>query len=118
MYVISYGGKSSHNMQLTEFGIPTSINIWRYAPDTIILEMRSEVTVTVIWICYVTLHHPKMHPHAKFMIPTLNNIEDMLRTRIILETKSKSQWPQMHPHTKFGIPTSNNVRDMLRTLLF
>ena len=48
MYVISYGGTSSHNMQLTEFGIPTSINIGRYAPDTIILEMRSEVTVTVI----------------------------------------------------------------------
>ena len=68
MYVISYGGTSSHNMQLTEFGIPTE----RYAPDTIILEMRSEVTVTVIWICYVTLHHPKMHPHTKFMIPTLN----------------------------------------------
>ena len=82
MYVISYGGTSSHNMRLTEFGIPTSINIGRYAPDTIILEMRSEVTVTVIWICYVTLHHPKMHPHAKFMIPTLNNIEDMLRTRL------------------------------------
>ena len=48
MYVISYGGTSSHNMQLTEFGIPTSINIGRYAPDTIILEIRSEVTVTVI----------------------------------------------------------------------
>ena len=48
MNVISYGGTSSHNMQLTEFGIPTSINIGRYAPDTIILEMRSEVTVTVI----------------------------------------------------------------------
>ena len=25
MYVIPYGGTSSHNMQLTEFGIPTSI---------------------------------------------------------------------------------------------
>ena len=48
MYVILYGGTSSHNMQLTEFGISTSINIGRYAPDTIILEMRSEVTVTVI----------------------------------------------------------------------
>ena len=47
MYVILYGGTSSHNMQLTEFGIPTSINIGRYALDTIILEMRSEVTVTV-----------------------------------------------------------------------
>ena len=46
MYVISYGGTSSHNMQLTEFGIPTSINFGRYAPDTIILEMRSEVTVS------------------------------------------------------------------------
>ena len=74
MYMISYGGTSSHNMQLTEF--------WISAPDTIILEMRSEVTVIVIWICYVTLHHPKMRPHAKFMIPTLNNIEDMLRTRL------------------------------------
>ena len=40
MYMISYGGTSSHNMQLTEF--------WISAPDTIILEMRSEVTVIVI----------------------------------------------------------------------
>ena len=47
------------------------------------LETRSEVkfkvTVTQLW--YVTLLHPKMHPHTKFEIPTSNNIRDMLRTR-------------------------------------
>ena len=55
----------------------------RYAPDSMqFLETRSEVkfkvTVTQLW--YRTLSHPKMHPHTKFEIPTLNNIGDMLRT--------------------------------------
>ena len=30
---------------------------------------------------YVTLRHPKMHPHTKFGIPTSKNIGDMDRTR-------------------------------------
>ena len=69
----------------TKFGIPTSKNIGRYAPDSMqFLETRSEVkfnvTVTQLW--YATLHHPKMHPHTKFEIPTSNNIRDMLRTRL------------------------------------
>ena len=56
----------------------------RYAPDSMqFLETRSEVkfkdTVTQLW--YVTLLHPKMHPHTKFEIPTSNNIRDMLWTR-------------------------------------
>ena len=57
----------------------------RYAPGSMqFLETRSEVkfkvTVTQLW--YVTLGHPKMHPHTKFEIPTSNNIRDMLRTRL------------------------------------
>ena len=57
----------------------------RYAPDSMqFLETRSEVkfkvTVTQLW--YVTLCHPMMHPHTKFEIPILNNIRDMLRTRL------------------------------------
>ena len=47
------------------------------------LETRSEVkfkvTLTILW--YATLRHPKMHPHTKFEIPTLNNIRDMLGTQ-------------------------------------
>ena len=50
-----------------------------YAPDSMqFLETRSEVklkvTVTQLW----SLRHPKMHPHTKFEIPTLNNVRDML----------------------------------------
>ena len=59
----------------TKFEIPT------YAPDTIILKTRSEVTVTVTRKLYATLRHPKMYPHTKFGIPTSKNIGDMDRTR-------------------------------------
>ena len=65
----------------------------RYAPDTkrdvrtdglyITIKTKSEVkvkvTVTQKW--YVTLRHPKMHPHTKFGIPTSKNIGDMHRTQ-------------------------------------
>ena len=104
----------------------------RYAPDSMqFLETRSEVKfkVTVIQLWYVTLLHPKMHPHTKFEIPTSNNIRDMLRTRFFKKTRSEvkakvtvtRKWyatlrhPKMYPHTKFGIPNSKNIRDMLRT---
>ena len=43
-----------------------------------ILETRSEVKVTQGW--YATICHPKMHAHTKCVIPTSNNIGDMLRT--------------------------------------
>ena len=39
----------------------------RYAPDTIIVEIRSK---SQNW--YMTLCHPKMQPHTKFGIPTWN----------------------------------------------
>ena len=86
---------------------------------------------------YVTLRHPKMHPHIKFGIPTLKNIGDMHRTRggtdgrtdghcdyykkakvkvpVIRKWYATLCHPKMHPHTKFGIPTSKNVGDMHRT---
>ena len=68
----------------------------RYATDTIILDMRSQVKVTVIQIWCVTHCHPKMHPYTKFCIPTSNYVEDMLRTRLFLKLgqRSRSQWPQ------------------------
>ena len=54
-----------------------------YAPDSMqILEIRSEVKVTVTQGWYVTLRHPKMHAHTKLWIPTPNIIRDVLRTRI------------------------------------
>ena len=53
------------------------------------LETRSEVkfkvTVTKLW--YVT-HHPKLHPHTKFEIPTSNNMR-YAPDRIILKTRSE-----------------------------
>ena len=57
----------------------------RYAPDSKqFLQTRSEVKVNVTgtqeWCA--TLCHPKMHQHTEFGIPTLNNIGDMLRTRL------------------------------------
>ena len=57
----------------------------RYAPDSKqFLETRSEVKVNVRgtqgWCA--TLCHLKMHPNTKFGIPSLNNIGDMLRTRL------------------------------------
>ena len=102
----------------------------RYAPDSMhFLETRSEVkfkvTVTHLW--YVTLRHPKKHPHTKFEIPTSNNMKDMLWTRLFKKTRSEVRvtvtrkwpmtlrYPKMHPHTKFGIPNSKNIRNMLRT---
>ena len=56
----------------------------RYAPESMqFLETKSEVkfkvTVTQFW--YMTLRHPKTHPHTKFEIPTSNNIGDMHRTQ-------------------------------------
>ena len=47
-------------------------NYTRYAPDTIILETKSSAQSPKYW--YMTLRHPKMHPHTKFGIPNSNNI--------------------------------------------
>ena len=55
----------------------------RYAPDSMqFLEIRSEVKVTVTQLWYATLSLLKVHPHTKFESPTLNNIRDMLLTRL------------------------------------
>ena len=67
----------------------------RYAPDSMqFLETRSEVkikvTVTQLW--YVTLCHPKMHPHTKFEIPTSNHIS----YRIMVCDTSSSQDASTH----------------------
>ena len=99
----------------------------RYAPNSMqFLEIRSEVkfkvTVTQLW--YVTLRHPKMHPHTKFEIPTSNNMRyapDTIILKTRSEVKATRKWyvtlrhPKMYPHTKFGIPTSKNIGDMDRT---
>ena len=88
----------------------------RYAPDTIIIKTRSEVKVTVARKLYVRLHHPKMHIHSKFGIPTSKNIRDMLRTQKFLKQGQRSRSQRlkmvcvtlchlkMHLDTKFGIP--------------
>ena len=76
---------------LIKFGIPTSKNIGdmhRTQSGTdgqrdivITIKTKSEVKVTVTPKWYLTLPHPKMHPHTKFWIPTSKNIGDMHRTR-------------------------------------
>ena len=108
-----------------------------FAPDLMpILETRSKVEVTVTRKWNVTIRHFKMHSHTKlpskvhlhtkFGNPTLKNVEDVLKTRI-LKTRSKVNgtvtriWyatlchPKMHFHIKFGIPTSKNIGDMHQT---
>ena len=83
----------------------------RYSPDSMqFLETKSEVkfkvTVTQIW--YVTLRHPKMHPHTKFEIPNSKNIGDMLlktRSEVKVTVTQKCyatlHHSKMHQHTKF-----------------
>ena len=73
----------------------------RYAPDSIqFLETRSEVKFKVIvtQLRYVILRHPKFHSHAKFEIPTSNNIRDVLWTGLFLKpghrSSSRSQCPK------------------------
>ena len=74
----------------------------RYAPDSKqFLETRSEVKVNVTgtqgWCA--TLCHLKMHPNTKFGIlpntkfgiPSLNNIGDMLRTRLFWKKLDQGQ---------------------------
>ena len=63
----------------TEFGIPNSIYIG-YALDTVFLELRPEVKVTVNQNQYATLRDSKVYPHTEFEMPTSNNIGGMLRT--------------------------------------
>ena len=55
----------------------------------IILKTRSEVNVTVTRKWYVTLHHPMMHSHTKFLIPTSKNIRYVPDSMPILETLSE-----------------------------
>ena len=51
-----------------------------YAPNMMpILEIKSQVKVTVTRKWNRTIRHSKMHSHTKFGIPTSNNIRDMLR---------------------------------------
>ena len=76
----------------------------RYAPDIIILKMRSnvkfKVTVTRKW--YTTLHHPKMHgiPISKNMRYVLDMI--ILQSRSEVKVKVTRNWyatlchPKMH----------------------
>ena len=64
--------------------IPTTNNE-RYAPDTNTLKTRSGFMVKVTWKLYVTLHHPKLHSHTKFGIPTSKNKGYMHRTRSLMD---------------------------------
>ena len=106
----------------------------RYAPDTIILQTRSEVKVTVTRKWYFTLRHPKMHLHTKFGNPISKNIGDTLYapdSKQFLETRSGVKFkvtvtqllyetlchPKMHPHTKSEIPTTNNKRYARDTII-
>ena len=103
--------------QHTKFGISSSNNIEKNAPNKIILKTRSEVEVTVTQKWYTTLGHPK-HLHTKFGIPTSKNIEVMpiLKTRSEVKVTVTGKWnrtirhSKMHLHSKFRIPSSNNKK--------
>ena len=73
-------------------------NVTNAPKDTIFLEMRPEVKVTVTRKQYVTLCDPKLYPHTKFGIPTSNIIEDMLWTGFFYNSgqrsSSRSQGPE------------------------
>ena len=94
----------------------------KYAPDLMpILEIRSEVKVTVTQKRYTTYHTKDiedMHQGYRKYAPDSMPI---LETRSEVKVTVTGTWdgtflhPKMHSHTKFGIPTSNNIRDMLRT---
>ena len=49
--------------------------------DKILLELRPEIKVIVIFKQFVALCKPKMYPHTKYGILTSNNKLNMLRTR-------------------------------------
>ena len=57
------------------------LNNMRYATDTIFLELKPEVMVTVIQKQCVTLHKLMMCPQTKFGIPISNNTGDLLQTQ-------------------------------------
>ena len=59
------------------------------------LKPRSEVKVTVTRKWYMTLRHPKMHPHTKFGIPNSKNIKDMLGTQYFLKLGQCHSDPKM-----------------------
>ena len=56
-------------------------NVTNAPKDTIFLELRPEVKVTVTPKQDATLRYPNVYPHTEFGIPTSNHIGDMLRTR-------------------------------------
>ena len=72
----------------TKFGILISKNIGDMHQ---FLETRSKVKfkVTVTYLLYMTLCHPKMHPHTKFEIPTSNNMRYALDMIILKKTRSE-----------------------------
>ena len=93
----------------------------RYAPETMrILETRSKDKVTVTQKWYVTLRHPKKHPHTNFWILTSSNIRicsgldysrNWSEVKVIVTQNGigHSAIPTCNTHTKFGIPTSKNI---------
>ena len=79
--------------------------------DTVFLEERSELKVTVTDKWYATICHPKMHPHTKFGIPTLNIIGNMAGTRI----KQTYSSPNRNSTSRGLI---NNIKLLLQNISF
>ena len=73
----------------------------------IILKSRTEVKVTVTRKWYMTLRHPKMHPHTKFGIPNSKNIKDMLVTQYFLKL-GRGQG-HSDPNMVFDTPSSQDT---------
>ena len=101
----------------TKFRIPTSNDIGDYTLDTIILETRPEVEVTVTKkMTCKNLPSQDAYKYqiwdSYYKIIALNTI--ILETRTEVKVTVTRKWfptlrpPMMHPYIKFGIPTSNN----------
>ena len=46
---------------------------------------------------YVTLRHLEVHPHTEFVVPTANNVGDMLQTRLLEKRDQGHSDPKMVP---------------------
>ena len=60
----------------------------------IILEMGTEVKVTVTQKCYATLSHSKMHPHTEVGISTLKKMQEICSIQDDSRNKVRGQGQQ------------------------
>ena len=112
----------------TKFGIPTSKNVKRYAPDTIILKGQGQrdtkrkcttpssqdAFTRQIWNFYLK-EYRRYAPDSMQFLETKSEVK--LKVTVTQLWYSTLFHPKMHHHTKFEIPTSNNMRYVSVTII-